>query len=86
MTDHQDYTENRVEIKNIREGDYLLIDLVKYNSHLYNKELKDFKDIEKREQTWREIAASLNISGKLKYFLKFNLLVSIIYYFINLFI
>lgn len=62
MTDHQDYTENRVEIKNIREGDYLLIDLVKYNSHLYNKELKDFKDIEKREQTWREIAASLNIS------------------------
>ncbi|XP_051166648.1 uncharacterized protein LOC127284958 isoform X2 [Leptopilina boulardi] len=62
MADHQDYTDNRVQIKSIREGDYLLIDLVKYNSHLYNKELKDFKDIEKREQTWHEIAASLNIS------------------------
>lgn len=64
MADHQDYTDNRVQIKTIREGDYLLIDLVKHNSHLYNKELKDFKDIEKREQTWHEIAGSLNISGK----------------------
>lgn len=62
MADHQDYTDNRVQIKTIREGDYLLIDLVKHNSHLYNKELKDFKDIEKREQTWHEIAGSLNIS------------------------
>ena len=65
MGDHQDYTENRV-IKGTREGDFLLIDLVRKNPHLYDKELKDFKDIDKREQTWREISAAVNLSGRVK--------------------
>ena len=63
MADHQDYTDQR-KLKVSREGDYLLIDLVRQNPHLYNKDLKDFKDIEKREQTWREISSMLNLNGR----------------------
>ncbi|XP_033216316.1 uncharacterized protein LOC117172465 isoform X2 [Belonocnema kinseyi] len=61
MADHQDYTENR-RVKESREGDYLLIDLVRQNPHLYDKDLKDFKDIDKREHTWREISAVVNLN------------------------
>lgn len=46
-----------------REKDSLLIHLVKGYPHLYDKESKDFKDIIKRNNSWKEIGEILNTTG-----------------------
>jgi len=46
-----------------REEDSLLVDLVKGYPHLYNKESRDFKDIIKKNNSWKEIGDILNTTG-----------------------
>ncbi|KAM0726693.1 Transcription factor Adf-1 [Formica fusca] len=46
-----------------REKDSLLIHLVKGYPHPYDKELKDFKDIIKRNNSWKEIGRILNTTA-----------------------
>ncbi|EFN83652.1 hypothetical protein EAI_09671, partial [Harpegnathos saltator] len=42
------------------EENSLLVDLVKGYPHIYDKESKDFKDIIKRNNSWKEIGKILN--------------------------
>lgn len=46
-----------------REEDSLLVDLVKGYPHLYDKQSRDFKDIKKRNNSWKEIGQILNATG-----------------------
>ncbi|XP_012273606.1 uncharacterized protein LOC105696042 isoform X2 [Orussus abietinus] len=58
--------ENCLKIENINacenDGDTLLVDLVKSYANLYDKTHRDFKDCSIRENSWAEIARSLNSS------------------------
>jgi len=58
------YSEDSVSVTELNsEADSTLIDLVRGYSHLYAKNLKDFKDKNVRERSWMEIASILNCSG-----------------------
>lgn len=78
MEDHNNYFLNRREDEeeeeirmesemlsgmSSREEDSLLVDLVKGYPHIYNKQSKDFKDIIKRNNSWKEIGDILNATG-----------------------
>jgi len=75
MEDHINYFKSRSQRENMltqsndvvlmtsKEKDCLLIDLVKSYPHLYDKECKDFKDVSKRNNSWKEIAQILNATG-----------------------
>jgi hypothetical protein len=45
-------------------GDELLIDLIRSYSHLWNKEDQDYKDINKCDNSWQEIANVMEQPGK----------------------
>ncbi|KAL0107400.1 hypothetical protein PUN28_008326 [Cardiocondyla obscurior] len=49
-------------ITNAKEGDSLLVDLVKSYPHIYDKQNKDFKDIRKKNNSWQEIGNILGAS------------------------
>ncbi|KYN50251.1 hypothetical protein ALC62_06573 [Cyphomyrmex costatus] len=59
---------NDVENENVgecnKEGDELLIDLIKSYPHLWNKEDKDYKDVNKCDNSWQEIATVMHLSVK----------------------
>ncbi|GAB1869233.1 hypothetical protein CAJAP_10312 [Camponotus japonicus] len=75
MEDHNNYylkrseneenvCENRIiNTMTSREEDSLLVDLVKGYPHLYNKESRDFKDIIKKNNSWKEIGDILNTTA-----------------------
>ncbi|KAL0107399.1 hypothetical protein PUN28_008326 [Cardiocondyla obscurior] len=50
-------------ITNAKEGDSLLVDLVKSYPHIYDKQNKDFKDIRKKNNSWQEIGNILGASA-----------------------
>lgn len=43
--------------------DTILIDLIKNFPHLYDKSTTDFKNAKKKEHTWMEISAILQMPG-----------------------
>ncbi|XP_018575297.1 transcription factor Adf-1-like [Anoplophora glabripennis] len=47
---------------NNKEGDELLIDLIKSYPALYNKENSDYKDAIVKENSWKEIAFAMNLT------------------------
>lgn len=57
--------ENICDIENYNEkdGDALLISLVRDYPYLYNKELTDFKDSIKKKNAWIEIGIIMNMTG-----------------------
>lgn len=72
-TENEENSECDVN-QNYKEGDELLIDLVKPYPHLWNKEDKDYKDLNKRDNSWEEIANIMQQPGKYLFFIKKNLL------------
>lgn len=52
--------EAKGEAKGQVEGDALFIEIVRGYPHIYTK---NFKDKEKRDQSWAEIATTCNCSG-----------------------
>ncbi|KAL0107395.1 hypothetical protein PUN28_008326 [Cardiocondyla obscurior] len=64
IKEREDEKENRMlTITNAKEGDSLLVDLVKSYPHIYDKQNKDFKDIRKKNNSWQEIGNILGASG-----------------------
>jgi len=58
------YSEDSVSVTELNsEADATLIDIIRGYSHLYAKNLKDFKNKNVREQSWIEITSVLNCSG-----------------------
>jgi len=47
-----------------KDGDELLIDLVKSYPHLWNKEDKDYKNLTICDTSWEEIANIMHLPGK----------------------
>ncbi|KAL1493580.1 hypothetical protein ABEB36_009281 [Hypothenemus hampei] len=47
-------------------NDGKLIDLVHSYPHLYDRKISDFKDVKKKENSWKEIASLTNYSGNRK--------------------
>lgn len=72
MSDHIQYcsmfknaeSDELFENENIKESDELLIDAVRAYPHLYNHQDRNFKDNLMKENSWKEIALTLNMSGK----------------------
>lgn len=50
-----------------KPNDYKLIELVKQNRHLYDKNHSDYRDLLKKDMTWKEIAAKLGYPGDFIY-------------------
>ncbi|KAL0107396.1 hypothetical protein PUN28_008326 [Cardiocondyla obscurior] len=64
IKEREDEKENRMlTITNAKEGDSLLVDLVKSYPHIYDKQNKDFKDIRKKNNSWQEIGNILGASA-----------------------
>lgn len=78
--DHFDYTRkfqeeqfddvsresyNIVDVSHNKHGDELLIDLVRSRPYLYDKTYREYKDMNIKENAWKEMAGILNITGKL---------------------
>jgi len=58
------YSEDSVSVTELNsEADATLIDIIRGYSHLYAKNLKDFKNKNVRERSWIEITSVLNCSG-----------------------
>lgn len=51
--------------ENEKGSDELLIDAVRDYPHLYNSILKEYKDIQMKENSWTEIASVMNMTGKI---------------------
>jgi len=63
-TEDEHYFPVEVELEEIeKDGDSLLIDLVKRYPHLYNRTCKDYKDVLVKEHTWQEIAVMMSMPG-----------------------
>jgi len=82
MEDHYNYlkqneynkeNENEAVLNAVspREEDSLLIDLVKGYPHLYDKESKDYKDIIKKNNSWKEIGEILDATGIYRIYISF---------------
>jgi len=50
---------------NNKTSDELLIDAVRGYPHLYDPSLKEYKDITMKENSWKEIALVMNMSGNI---------------------
>jgi hypothetical protein len=60
----EQYFPVEVELEEIeKDGDGLLIDLVKRYPHLYNRTCRDYKDVVVKENTWQEIAVMMSMPG-----------------------
>lgn len=55
------------ESQNTKEADELLIDAVRGYPHLYDQKSRDFKDSVMKENSWREIAVMMNMTGNILY-------------------
>jgi hypothetical protein len=63
-TEDEQYFPVEVELEEIeKDGDGLLIDLVKRYPYLYNRTCKEYKDVLVKENTWQEIAAMMSMPG-----------------------
>jgi len=52
--------------ENIEKGnDELLIDAVRGYPHLYNSSMKEYKDVQMKENSWMEIGLLMNMSSKI---------------------
>lgn len=64
--DLEDDEINEFEVGNVEKGsDELLIDAIRGYPHLYNSSLKEFKDVQMKENSWSEIAKILDMSSKI---------------------
>jgi len=76
--------------ENYKNDDELLIDLVRSFPYLWNKQDRDFRDSSKKNTSWEEITAVLNLSSNNliikfhKILLYFILLISFLFSFIIL--
>lgn len=65
-----------------KEGDELLISLVKNYPHLYDKQSKNDKDQLMKNNSWKEIAEIMNMAGKLPLNYIFVQIISCLFYFL----
>lgn len=64
--DLEDDEINEFEVGNVEKGsDELLIDAIRGYPHLYNSSLKEFKDVQMKENSWSEIAKIMDMSSKI---------------------
>jgi len=61
VNDELDYDKENIE----KGNDELLIDAVRGYPHLYNSSMKEYKDVQMKENSWREIGLLMNMSSKI---------------------
>nr|XP_012224925.1 PREDICTED: uncharacterized protein LOC105673693 [Linepithema humile] len=61
--ENEDENISDIENHNEKDGDALLISLVRDYPYLYNKELTDFKDCIKKQNAWIEIGIIMNMKA-----------------------
>jgi len=60
ISDKLDYDKENVE-----KGNDELIDAVRGYPHLYNSFMKEYRDVQMKENSWREIGILMNMSIKI---------------------
>lgn len=67
--DDMDNQVHQFDEGNDKANDELLIDAVRGYPHLYDPSLKEYKDTKMKENSWREIALFMKMSGNILLFI-----------------